>query len=57
MNANEKWKKKNTIMVALRLNRNTDAEIVNWIENIKQSKSSVSAEIKKAILNYIGDEK
>lgn len=54
MNANEEWKRKNTVMATLRLNRNTDAEIINWIESIKQSKGSVAAEIKKAILNYIG---
>ena len=34
MNANEKWKKENTRIVTLRLNNNTDAEIIRWIDEL-----------------------
>jgi hypothetical protein len=54
MNANDKWKKDNTRIVTLRLNNNTDAEIIRWIDELKTAKVSVNGEIKKAIITYLG---
>ena len=56
MNANDKWKKENTRIVTLRLNNNTDAEIIRWIDELKSAKISVNGEIKKAVIAYLRGE-
>lgn len=53
MNANDKWKKENTRIVTLRLNNNTDAEIIRWIDELKSPKISVNGEVKKAVIAYL----
>lgn len=53
MNANDKWKKENTVQVPLRFNRKTDPEIVEWIEKLKAEDIPVSGEIKKILKEYL----
>lgn len=53
MNANDKWKKENTVIVPLRFNKKTDEEIVKWITNLKEEKQSVQGEIKKIIKKHL----
>lgn len=53
MNTNDKWKKENTVQVPLRFNRNTDPEIVEWIEKLKAADVPVSGEIKKILKAYL----
>ncbi len=53
MNANDKWKKENTVTITLRFNKKTDEEIVKWITNLKKEKKSVQGEIKKLIKKHL----
>lgn len=53
MNANDKWKKENTMIVTFRFNKKTDAEIIKWIEEIKEEKKSVQGEVKKIIKKHL----
>lgn len=48
--AQAKWQKKATVMMAIRLQRSTDADIIEYLEG--QSKQTV---IKKALREYIAN--
>ena len=45
-----KWKKENTRNLVININKNTDAEIFTWLDNLG---TPFGAEIKKAIKEYI----
>lgn len=50
MNANDRWKKENTVVIQIRLNRNTDDELITWIEHLKENKVSVAGRIKEELM-------
>lgn len=45
-----KWKKENTRNLVININRNTDADIFEWLNNLDKP---FGAEIKRAIKEYI----
>lgn len=45
-----KYNKENTIMVAVRLNRKTDKQVINRINEIKGGGTTISSYIKELIL-------
>lgn len=47
--AKKRWMKENTTVIRVKLNHNTDAEIVEYIKNV----DSVAGLIKKALREYI----
>ena len=47
--ANEKYTKANRVQVPLKLNKNTDADILDWLEK----QDNKSGALKKAIRAYI----
>lgn len=48
-----KYAAKNMVQQNLKLNRTTDADILQWIEALKQDGQSVQGTIKEAIREYI----
>lgn len=52
--AKKKWDKEHTIFVTFKLNRNTDADIVEFVESVSGSRSSA---IKEALRQYIKNSK
>ena len=49
--AKKRWMKENTTVIRVKLNHNTDAEIVEYIKAV----DSVAGLIKKALKEYIQD--
>lgn len=47
--ASEKYNKKNTITILIRLNIKTDAEIINWIKTQPNKTGKIKELIKKEI--------
>lgn len=62
MNSNDRWKKENTMVIQIRLNRNTDDELITWIEYLKENKISVAGRIREELMHckaqgrFVGDE-
>lgn len=53
MNRQNKYNKKNTVQICLRLNKKTDADIIEYIELLKKNNISVNGLIKMSIRNSI----
>ena len=45
--AREKYDKKNTVLISLKLNKKTDADIIEWIEHQANKQGSIKAIIRK----------
>lgn len=46
-----RWKKENTTMVAIRLNKNTDSDILEFLEG-KQNQTVIKAALREYIANH-----
>lgn len=53
MKRQNKYNKKNTMQICLRLNKKTDADIIKYIELLKKNNISVNGLIKMSIRNSI----
>lgn len=53
MKRQNKYNKKNTVQICLRLNKKTDAAIIEYIELLKKNNISVIGTIKMSIRNTI----
>ena len=53
MKRQNKYNKKNTMQICLRLNKKTDADIIEYIELLKKNNISVNGTIKKIIRNML----
>lgn len=53
MKRQNKYNKKNTMQICLRLNKKTDADIIEYIELLKKNNISVNGTIRKIIRNMI----
>lgn len=53
MKRQNKYNKKSTVQICLRLNKKTDADIVEYIELLKKNNISVNGMIKMSIRNSI----
>lgn len=49
--ATAKWQKKNTVMIAARLQKSTDADILEYLEG-KQNQTVVKAALREYIANH-----
>lgn len=45
---NDEWKAKNTVQLTLRLNRNTDAEIIKMLDETKPLAAQIKEILRKA---------
>lgn len=50
--AKKKWKAENTKNLVININKNTDSEIFEWLENLGKP---YGAEVKQAIKEYIAN--
>ena len=53
MKRQNKYNKKNTMQICLRLNKKTDADIIEYIELLKKNSISVNGMIKMSIKNTL----
>lgn len=53
MKRQNKYNKKSTVQICLRLNKKTDADIIEYIELLKKNNISVNGTIRKIIRNMI----
>lgn len=53
MKRQNKYNKKNTMQICLRLNKKTDADIIEYIELLKKNNISVNGTIRKIIRNML----
>lgn len=53
MKRQNKYNKKNTMQICLRLNKKTDADIIEYIELLKKNNISINGLIKMSIRNSI----
>ena len=53
MNATDRWKKENTVTITLRFNKKTEADYIEWIEDLKKMNKPVQTEIKKIIKKHL----
>ena len=53
MKRQNKYNKKNTVQICLRLNKKTDADIIEYIELLKKNNISVNGTIRKIIRNML----
>lgn len=53
MKRQNKYNKKSTIQICLRLNKKTDADIIEYIELLKKKNISVNGTIRKIIRNML----
>lgn len=53
MKRQNKYNKKSTVQICLRLNKKTDADIIEYIELLKKNNISVNGVIKMSIRNSI----
>lgn len=53
MKRQNKYNKKNTMQICLRLNKKTDADIIEYIELLKKNNISVNGTIRKIIRNTL----
>lgn len=53
MKRQNKYNKKNTVQICLRLNKKTDADIIEYIELLKKNSASVNGMIKISIKNTL----
>lgn len=49
--AERRWKKENTTMVAIRLNKNTDSDILEFLEG-KQNQTVIKAALREYMNNH-----
>ena len=53
MKRQNKYNKKSTVQICLRLNKKTDADIIEYIELLKKNNISVNGTIRKIIRNML----
>lgn len=53
MKRQNKYNKKSTVQICLRLNKKTDADIIEYIELLKKNNISVNGTIRKIIRNIL----
>lgn len=53
ISSNEKYKKEKTMMISLRLNKSTDKEIIDYLEEARSEGRSVQGEIKKMLKEFL----
>lgn len=53
MKRQNKYNKKNTMQICLRLNKKTDADIIEYIELLKKNDISINGTIRKIIRNML----
>ena len=53
MKRQNKYNKKNTVQICLRLNKKTDADIIEYIELLKKNSISVNGMIRRMFRNFI----
>ncbi len=49
MNAKERWDAKNTRQVKMKLNKRTDADILDWLDQQENKQGAIKALIRRAI--------
>ena len=53
MKRQNKYNKKSTVQICLRLNKKTDADIIEYIELLKKNNISINGTIRKIIRNML----
>ena len=53
MKRQNKYNKKSTVQICLRLNKKTDADIIEYIELLKKNNISINGTIRKTIRNML----
>ena len=53
MKRQNKYNKKSTVQICLRLNKKTDADMIEYIELLKKNNISVNGTIRKSIRNML----
>lgn len=53
MKRQNKYNKKSTVQICLRLNKKTDADIIEYIELLKKNNISVNGTVRKIIRNML----
>jgi len=53
ISSNEKYKKEKTWFIGMRLNRNTDKEVIEYLESVPDKGITIQNEIKRIIKLYL----